>query len=119
MSLHIRGVVGTNSEEAAADTSRSELRLGPVFSPSLGRAKAWVNECTGWIEEVHPAGTTALRRTSSTGAGARAAGSRGEGEIGGPQESRILGGRPGCHGREPPRASGRPSPVGTSALQTE
>lgn len=74
MSLHIRGVAGTNWEEAAADTKRSELRLEPVFSPSLGRAKAWVNECTGWKEEVHPAGTTALRRTSSTGAGARAAG---------------------------------------------
>lgn len=44
---------------------------------------------------------------------------RGEGEIGVPQESRILGGRPGCHGREPPRASGRPSPVGTSARRTE
>ena len=58
MSLHLRGVAGTNWEEAAADTKRSELRLEPVFSPSLGRAKAWVNECTGWKEEVHPAGTT-------------------------------------------------------------
>ena len=79
MSLHMREVAGTNSEAAGADTSCSELRLGPVFSPSLGRAKAWVNEYAGWKEEVHPAGTTALRRTSPTPAGARAAGTRGAG----------------------------------------